>query len=230
MSQNSDPSSRVQTVRLWFKSFIPFDLEGALSVPAGPHVGKTMLPSPGPIDAWFLTDGREFSLELGALARMHSEVELDFVNFSLLRELHKCDPTVQVDHKTGEELCCEVADIDNMAFADFKFSSRLRTMSMSLKGSTKNACLKLGSLKISPNLDYEGDISLRLHDNECDLTVVFEGKIETYPAFEMYVTVNDGSAVPVFQMPVEPDATPLSLIGPPQRSVNQSVTVSCRPA
>ena len=229
MSHDSDPSSHVRTVRIWLNSFIPLNLEDVQPVVVGPHVGKTMLPSPAPIDAWFLTDGREFSSEPESLSRMHSEVELDLMNFALLREFHKCDPTVQVDHKTGEELCCEVADSDHMAFSDFKFLPQLRTMTLSLKGSTKNACLKLGPVKISPNLDYEGGISLKLHDNDCDLTVEFDGKIEPYPAFEMYVAVNGGAAIAVFQMPVEPNATPLSLIGPPQRSVHQSVTVSCRP-
>jgi hypothetical protein len=117
-----------------------------------------------------------------------------------------------------------------MSFEDIKMLPGMQTMTMYLKGSTKNACLKVAAVKVSPNLDYDGEINLRLHKNQSELVVSFTGQIETYPAFEMYVMINEGKAVPIFQMPVEADATPLSLIGGPQRSVNVSTTIACQTA
>jgi hypothetical protein len=230
ISHNSNPPCRIHTVRLWFKAFIPRDIEGTKTVTTGPHKGKTMLSSPGPIAAWFLTDGRGFNAAPEAQARMHSEIEIDFVNFKILREFHKCDPTIQVNPETGDEECHETAESKDMSFSELNIQSQTATIKARLKGSTKNACLKVAAIKIAPNLDYDGEIWLSLDEKKQALSVRFEGQIETYPAFEMYVAVNGGKAVPLFQLPVEKGATAVSLIGAPQRSVDVSTTIACQPA
>jgi hypothetical protein len=227
--QNSNDLCQIETVRLWFKVFIPADIDGAELVPAGQHKGKTMLHSPNPVALWFLTDGRDFDSNPQAQARMHSEIVLDVKRFQVLQESHHCGATIQVNPETGEEECRETADTDEMHFEDFNLLPEMRIMRMRLRGSSKNACLKLASIKVSPNVDYEGEINLRLHENKRELTLSFQGQIETYPAFEMYMTINDGAAIPIFQLPVEPEASPLSLIGPPKRPVKVSVTVGCKP-
>lgn len=226
-ASQKDSSCRIEKVRLWLKVFIPEEVEGAERVPAGPHQGKTMLHSPNPVALWFLTDGRGFDSSPEAPSRMHSEIELDLLGFEVIREFHQCGSTIQVNHETGEEECHETANTDEMRFEDIKLLPDMRIISMKLKGSTKNACLKLATVKLSPNVDYEGEISLRLHENLSELTVKFHGEIETYPAFEMYLMINDGAAVPVFQLPVAPEANPLSLIGPPTRAVNVSIIARC---
>jgi hypothetical protein len=219
--------SGIHHVRIWFKTFVPDDIADVQPVPAGPHVGKSMFRSPGPIEAWFLTDQRGFSADPEASARMHSEIELDLLDFHIVREFHKCDPTIQVDHKTGLEDCCETADASEMSFTDFQFSREAKQISMHLHGSAKNECLKLGPVKLSPNLDYAMDMILKIDDSGNEVALTVNGQIEPYPAFEMYVTLNGGSVVTVFQEPVQPGKTPAILIGPPQRALHKSVITSC---
>jgi hypothetical protein len=218
---------RIQHIRLWLKSFVPDDVDGAQPVPSGPHAGKSMFRSPGPIEAWFLTDQRGFSEDPAASARMHSQIEIDLLEYRITGESHWCSPTIQVDHTTGEEDCQETADTSDMHFTDFKASPEDNQISMHLRGATKNSCLKIGPVKVSPNLNYEGDIVLRLNESGDEAVVTFDGDIETYPAFEMYITVNDGPAVTIFREPILPGKTPTNLVGPPGRAVHQSITISC---
>ncbi len=227
LTPNHEEKCRIERVRIWFKSFVPGDLEGAESVPAGSHMGKSMFRSPGPIESWFLTDQRGFSADPDASSRMHSEIELDMQNFRTIHELHKCDPTIQVDHKKGTEDCRETADSSDMRFTDFRISEEAKQIFMHLHGSAKNACLKLGPINLSPSLDYDVDIIVSINDSGHETTVSVNGQIEPYPAFEMYMTINSGPVVTVFQEPVEPGRTPAILIGPPQRAIHKSVTASC---
>jgi hypothetical protein len=224
-NERSSEDERSVRLRMWLNAFIPRDLDGVQTVPAGPHQGKTMLPSPGPVDAWFLTDQRGFSDDPTAHSRMHSEIEVALPAGNVLSETHCCDDTVQVDPETGEELCCENPDTGDMEFRDVRASAAGQTLTVALTGSTKNACLKLGPIKISPNLDYSGDITVIWNDDLSEFNVIFEGLIESYPAFEMYASLDGSAPVAVFKVPVEPDATPANLAGPPTRAVKERATL-----
>lgn len=213
-------------LRLWLNAFIPARMEGVEPVPTGPHVGKTMLPSPGPLDAWFLTDQRGFSDDPTAHSRMHSALELELPSCRIVAEAHCCDDTVQVDPETGEELCCECPETSDMAFRDVRLSQEAQTWSVTLAGSTKNACLKVGPVKVSPNLDYNGVFTVMWNDDLSIVTVLFEGHVETYPAFELYAALDDQPPVAVFQLPVEPGTTPTNLVGPPTRAVTEQVRLN----
>jgi hypothetical protein len=217
---------KVQTVLLWMKAFIPKNAEGSQVVPDGIHKGKTMLGTPGPIQAWFLTDERDFSSALDAQSRMHSEIKIDFLTMQVLHQFHHCDATVQVHHETGEELCRETASTDDMSFSEMHIQAETGILNLHLKGSTKNACLKIVGVKIAPNLDYEVDIQLRLRENKQELELTIDGMVEVYPAFEMYMSMNDGEVVPLLQLSVEGE--PMDLIGSPKRPVNVSTTIACQ--
>jgi hypothetical protein len=216
----------VRTVRVWLNAFIPVDLESAEVIGGnGRHSGKTALPTPGPIDAWYLTDQRGYSDDPAASSRMHSELELDLLNWKITREFHQCCETVEVDHETGEEKCREAAATDNMAFSNLQLAEGGSTLSVEIKGSSKNPCLKIASVEVSPNLDYEGMIIVSLRATDRQVVVTFDGKIETYPAFELYASVNDAPPVAVFREGVMPDATPLNLIGAPTREINRQAVI-----
>jgi hypothetical protein len=217
---------KIQTVLLWMKAFIPKNAEGSQLIPDGIHKGKTMLGTPGPIQAWFLTDERDFSSVLDAQSRMHSEIKIDFTNLQIVHQFHNCDATVQVHHDTGEELCRETASTDAMSFSEMDIHAETGAINLHLKGSTKNACLKIIGVKISPNLDYEVDIQLRLSNKKQELELSIDGMVEVYPAFEIYISINDGEAVPLLQLPVEGE--PIDLIGSPKRPVNVSTTIACQ--
>jgi hypothetical protein len=143
----------------------------------------------------------------------------------VLHQFHHCDATVQVHHETGEELCRETASTDEMSFSEME-SQETGLLKLQLKGSTKNACLKIVGVKIAPNLDYEVEIQLRLRANKQELELSIDGMVEVYPAFEIYMSINDGEAVPILQLPVEGE--PMDLVGSPKRPLNVSTTIACQ--
>jgi hypothetical protein len=215
----------IARIKLWFNAFIPRDVDGAQPVPAGEYAGETMFPTPGPIDAWFLTDNRGFSTVIDAKTRMHSEIEIDTVAGTILREHQCCDPSTRIDSKTGEVKCHEPADTSNMNFSDFTVSADKRLITVKLRASTKNPCLKVAGIKITPNQDYSGTITIQLAHSRQTASIVFEGEIETFPAYEMYVSVNDGPPFTLFQEAVVPGSSPALLVGPPTRQIRHEVEV-----
>lgn len=219
-------SAPPQRLRIWLNAFIPMDLEGVEVVKAGAHAGKMMLPTPGPVDAWFLTDARGFSSDPTAPSRMHSEIELALPSFVVVREMHCCDDTVQIDRESGEELCREAASTEHMTFDNFQLDEGVRSWTCHLHGSTKNACLKVGPVKVSPNLDYDGEIRVLWDEALREIIVIFEGAVETYPAFEMYASVDHRAPVTILRASVEPGTTPISLAGPPTRQLNERAIIT----
>jgi hypothetical protein len=220
-------TAAIKTVKIWLKAFIPNNLDSVEVVGGtGLHAGKTALPTPGPMDMWFLTDQRTFDSDIGASARMHSEIEINLADRTVTHEFHKCFESIEVDRETGAEKCREAADNSTMAFSDFQVSEDGKTISMELKGSSKNPCLKIAAIEVSPNLDYTGTIILTRMDSDHQIQVSFEGMIETYPAFELYASVNGASPVTIFREDVAPDATPLNLVGPPTREIAYQAILS----
>jgi hypothetical protein len=226
MSPENNPRERIQTIRLWIKAFIPTSIEPSAIVPgSGEHGGKVMLPAPGPIRRCFLTDQRDFDDNINARARMHSEIEFDMLHGAIIHQYHQCFETIEVDCDTGEERCRESADTDKMRFHNFQVSDGGNRLSIELEGSTKNPCMEIASLKVSPNLDYDGTITVELDGERRAAVINFEGRIEIYPAFEMYVMVNGGTPETVFRAPVVPGSTALDLVGAPARPISRSIQV-----
>jgi len=118
-----------------------------------------------------------------------------------------------------------------MHFDNFVAADAGGTFSIDLQASAKNPCLKVANVKLSPNVDLYGTITILLSADNSAATVRFEGMIETYPAFEMYVAFN-GSDIgqPVFQLDVEEGATAASITGAPTRPVNVEALIKREPA
>jgi hypothetical protein len=224
--ENTGDNNRVRIVKIWLNAFIPKDLDSAQPVPGTKHSGKTMLPTPGPMNAWFLTDQRGFSSDNDVSSRMHSEIEIDIMKQQIARELHQCWDSVQVDSENGEEQCRDAADTTEMAFSHFQVAHHGRAFSLDLKAASKNPCLKFASMAVSPNLDYEGKITITVDEDYREALVTFEGKIETYPAFECYVSANGGPPQTLFLAEVVPGTNPLNLVGPPVRPMSVRVMVT----
>jgi len=221
MAQQARSNGRIHTIKLWVNAFIPATYPGAEVVPAGEHAGKTMLTTLWVVNRCFLTDDRTFSPDVHAKARLHSEVEIDVQKKKLVYEFHHCHETIEIDCTSGAEKCREHGDTSHMLFENFVVTEADGIFSVDLKASAKNPCLKVANVKLSPNVDLFGTVTVQLNAENTAATVRFEGMIETYPAFEMYVAFN-GSEVgePVFQIDVEEGATAASITGPPTRPVN----------
>jgi hypothetical protein len=222
-----NPKQTIKSIKVWLNAFIPRTLSNQTKpVSTGVHLGKTMLIGPTPRGPCFLTDQRSFSNDLEASSRMHSEIEIDLDQRVISREFHHCHPTIEVDAETGEVKCEESAGTEHMKFSNFEISDDARNIQVEIKGSSKNPCLKIVHLKVSPNLDYYGTISIQLDPAHQESQITFNGKIETYPAFEMYASVNNGSPITVFQADVESGKTAVNLIGPPGRDISGEAHLS----
>lgn len=220
MELQSANGRSIRTIKIWLKAFVPDNYEHARSVPGhGEHAGKTMLNHLWLTNRCFLTDQRTFSSDIHAEARMHSEIEIDVAKAKETYQFHHCYDTVEVDGRTGEEKCRAQGDTSRMHFEDFTVSEDKRLYSVKIKAASKNPCIKLGVLKITPNLDYTGSISIILSADPSRAIVTFTGNVEKYPAFEMYAAANDGTPETVFRVDVAPRATMGDLPGGPARAV-----------
>jgi hypothetical protein len=217
----------IRTIKLWIKAFIPSSYEHARIVPGmGEHAGKTMLTSLWMVNRSFLTDQRTFSSDIHAEARMHSEIEIDVVKRKEVYQFHHCYDTIEIDSRTGEEKCRAQGNTRRMKFHDFESAPDGRIYTMRIKAGSKNPCVKIARVRVSPNLDYHGDIRVVVLDDPGKAVVTFSGKIENYPAFEMYVSANNGEPYPVFQVDVAPNAHVGDLRGGPTRPVSGQVEIS----
>jgi hypothetical protein len=213
----------IRTIKIWMKAFVPGEYEQAAFVPGtGEHAGKTMLML---LKRAFLTDQRDFSDDIHAPARMHSEMEVDLVRGKQVYEFHHCYETIEVDPNSGKEKCRKSGGTENMRFKDVEFWENGLGFSVALKASSKNPCISVATVKIMPNLDYEGTIRVALTEDRKSAAVSFDGLVETYPAFEMYAAVNGGQPQTIFQVPIAEGATAAALMGPPTRHVSETVHV-----
>ena len=226
-SKTTNNGASIHTIKIWFKAFIPNTYAEVDHVPGnGEHAGKTMLSTLGMVNRCFLTDQRAFSPDVHAEARMHSELEIDVAKRKSVYEFHHCYETIEVDCRTGEEKCRKRGDTTNMKFENFTASEDGLTYTVDLTCSSKNPCVTVATVQVSPNVDYYGSIRVTLAEDRCSATVGFEGMVEAYPAFEMYVGLN-GSDIgqPVLQIDVQPDATVKDITGAPTRQVSNAVIV-----
>jgi hypothetical protein len=92
----------IRSVKFWINAFIPRHIPGyTRAVPKGIHLGKTMIPGPQrpgfgarriEVSDCYLTDQREFSNDIHAKSRLHSEFRIDFGGgMSTLTQWYNCD-------------------------------------------------------------------------------------------------------------------------------------------
>lgn len=224
MESSTRLTSEPKILKLWLKSFIPGSIEGGEVMKNGPHAGKTALTSPKPIEAWFLTDQRSFSDQPDAHSRMHSEIEIDLAAGAMTNQRHYCDATIQVDPESGDEVCNEHGDTGKMVFENWRPSETGAGWEVDLKASSHNPCFKAGFLRVAPNLDYEGVLNVQIDSARQRVEIRFTGKVEKYPAFEMYAEA-EGQRLPVFRLPVEPNSTPADLAGGPGRDIEAYIAL-----
>lgn len=209
-------SSVIQTVKVWLNAFIPRDVDGITEPAPSVHSGKTMLRGPiAGVSDCYLTDNRGFDSNIQALSRMHSEIEIDVTGPTIVSQKHKCDPTHEIDCEDGDEECTRSGDTSRMSFSNLRSSSGL--IKVDLKASANNPC-QSGS----PDIDYEGTIAIDVGTR----TVEFDGRIDEFPAFEMYASINGGDVgTKVFQEMPLPGKSPWNLPGGANRAIKKSVSI-----
>lgn len=181
-------------IYFWINAFIPRDIEGYTMPAPSPFSGKTMIPFPRPVNRYCaLTDQRAFSSTLDASHRIQSGAVINISNPNevSIDSYHDSDPTIELVCNTGEETCYKEASTDNMVWGDlFRDGNKIK---VELTSDARNECfLKIGS---PVSINYEGTLSIDILER----TVEFLGKVGDFPAFEAYVSINDGQPKQLFK-------------------------------
>jgi len=156
----------------------------------------------------FLTDQRGFSSASGAKSRMHSQawvsIKPDGYQWS---QQHYCGETTEVDCEDGDVEGRRTQNNDKMAFKLLSGSSS--KVALDFKAARNNP-LVTGS----PDIDLIGTLTV----DRVNKFVEFVGKVDEFPAFETYVSINRGSPRTVAQLGPKPGAGPGSLVGAANRA------------
>jgi hypothetical protein len=218
-------SSPCQWIKIWIKAFIPRDIPGTpgLTVQAPEDSTETMLYGPAKgLNDCFLTDQRSFSSDIKAKARMHSEITVHLKNRTFIGgdEYNFCNKTTEVDCEDGGVECSKTGKVTGRKFYNHQASADEFAVSLEAQGN--NPCFTT-----SPDIDYEGIITLKRREEGAKVDVSFSGMVDKFPAFEMYAADHKGRTVTLFQKMPASGNTPRNLYGDASESVSGSATFTC---
>jgi Protein of unknown function (DUF3238) len=201
----------INSIKFWINAFIPKMITNyTKNVPN--HTSLTMIPGPAPLSDCFHTDQRGFSSDIHASSRMHSEVTVNFSASGVtITTWHNCDETVECDCEDGGEECRKKGTTAKMLIK--LTSSTLNEAVLSMKCAANNPCSTSSS--VIGDIDYEGTIVVNKTTRKisCDL------KIDAFPAFESYATINNGAGIKLFQISPPLGNTVMNLPGTAKRVV-----------
>jgi hypothetical protein len=212
----------VQNIRIWFKAFIP----------------DARIEAPG--FGCFHGDGRSFSNDINASARMTSEVTLSDLYSATpsYAENHFCGQTIKIDCDSGSTLDYATATTDMMHFFNFRYPGATvwdwdqpyrpdahppevqvpdeAPISISYKGNAADP-LVTGA----PLVDMWADIEY----DRINHVLTVSGKVDAFPAFEAYASWYGGPGGQGHELiyNMGPDGGPFSLFGDANRPFNWSI-------
>jgi len=227
---------------IWINAFIPRDVPNyTFTIPAGPHKGATAIPCPliaTPVNPncfrlGYLTDQRSFDDDPTKSVRMRSIAAIQLVPPKLIAEDHISSGTTEINKNTGAVGCVDFANMSRCKFKDFRVEPEVQVVAgnpvvtgnffikLSVKAAASDPCVNLAA-----DIDYEGDISIFCSPRGGLVEVNFSGKIDSFPAFEMYASLN-GVTKPFFQVPPPSGNTVADLLGGASTPVAGRATFSC---
>lgn len=230
----------IREIRIWMNAFIPRRIpvvggqDLTFTINAGRFAGKTTIEGPFNriplVKRFYLTDNRDFSTDLSAKARAHSEVIIDVSNSAINKGPLRNDSTYSFTSLQGDLICGDIADPSTIKVVDQKVTigpNENKIFEFTFDGSAQNPCFQVsvpnpdpevppeGSVNLSPSIDWFVNVKVEMICGEL-ARITATGRIEKFPAFEMYASVN-GFVKPVFQISPVNAATPFDLFGPASR-------------
>lgn len=228
----------IRRLRVWLNAFIPEHIEGlTLEIPAGEFAGKTAIPHPARQKWVYLTDQRSFSSDRGpdTKSRVHSEIDFDIPSRTVVGESrgsHWSSPTVELLRRTWAATGApKVGAVDRVAFGgplveDLRTPGDRRVVRVDLRGAVSNPASP--SARLFGDIDFEGTLELRINEQQPQrIDVRFVGKIEPFPAFEMYAAADAGQPVTIFKRPPEPGTSTRNLPRRASRAIDAWESVLC---
>ena len=200
------PANDEVTVDFWINAFIPLSVPG-ITEAYPKDLTKSMIRGVPVIGDCFLTDQRSFSSAISAPARMHSQatVKVSSVTNSW-SQVHFCGETVEVDCEDGDVESRKTQTNSGMAFNLILGSNNKVILDFK---AARNNPLVTGS----PDIDLVGTLTV----DRVGKFVEFVGKVDDFPAFEAYVSINGGAPRAVATLGPKPGAGPTSLFGAANR-------------
>jgi hypothetical protein len=163
----------------------------------------------------YLTDQRSFSADIHAKSRMHSEFKLAYSRGTpTMTQWHNCDLTTELDCEDGCVECQKTGKVNRMKFELVSVGSNAEIV---MDCAASNPC--------SPSSRLFGDIDCEAvirYDPVARLLEI-EGKIDQFPAFEAYATMNDGAGVAIFQLSPPAGNTVMNLPGGANRKIHYTI-------
>ena len=186
----------VRSMKFWINAFIPRDVTGyTLAVPAGTHLGKTMIPGPNPLSDCYLTDQRGFTNDIHAKSRMHSEFRIEFNPFSpIFTQWHHCDSTTELDCGDGDEEGTSTGNTSRMKFTLLRGSASSPTGPFVIEMDCSACNPQAPTSRVLGDIDYRGRITVS-PAAPAGPSIEIDIIIDSFPAFEAYATINDGAGV-----------------------------------
>jgi hypothetical protein len=215
-------------VKVWFNSFIPRDVPGVTHGPvtAGPYVGwNYVLGPPGSAHGIttrrgaFLTSDRVTFSDLLSRGphhfKMHTEVDMTFGAGSPVHTvLHRGGASVEVDPATGAVVRMTSGSTARMwvyGIPSWGPGPATPTGGIKLRVSLSSAIPLIPLSGTIADMDIIGYLLV----DPGARTVVFDGKVDEFPAYEAYVSADSGPPLALFRQPILPGKTPSDLIGFP---------------
>jgi hypothetical protein len=206
---------------IWINAFIPRDVPNyTITIPMGPHRGKTAVPCPWQATPAnpncgrlaYLTDQRGFSSSLTASHRMRSIAEISLAPPRLVNDDHPTSGTIEVNKLLGNVTCDKPAKMDRCAFKNFKVRHSMNppgsyTISLDYVGAAGDPCVNLAA-----DIDYKGTIEIFCNPLRQFAEVSVSGFVDSFPAFEMYASLG-GTTRTLFTLPPPPGNTVIDLLG-----------------
>lgn len=237
---------------LWINAFIPRNVPGyTYTVAAGTHAGETAIPCPGiatpvnPNCPWvgYLTDQRDFDSSFPVnkftpSSRMRSRVDIDLMPFKTSQR-HESSGTTEIaktsitkiigkNYAAGDVTCFQFANMGGCAFWENFVNAGVpithdgfTLASLSFKAAGSDPCVNLAA-----DIDYQGDITLVVNGTRGTIQVLVSGSIDSFPAFEMYASMN-GVTKTIFTAPPPKGNTVVDLLGSANTKVNGGAEFAC---
>jgi outer membrane protein OmpA-like peptidoglycan-associated protein len=206
---------------VWINAFIPRDVPNyTITIPMGPHRGKTAVPCPWQATPAnpncgrlaYLTDQRGFSKAPSASVRMRSVAEISLVPPGLVRDKHETSGTIEVNKFLGLETCNQNANMSKCRFSNFNVAHSMNppgsyTISLDYTGAASDPCVNLAA-----DIDYKGTIRIFCNPVRQSVEVSVSGFVDAFPAFEMYASLG-GTTHTLFTLAPPPGNTVIDLLG-----------------
>lgn len=215
----------LESITIWLNAFIPSsvcELKGDVFVI---EVPANLWHTPVPVIRYFSGDQREFSNDINASARMHSEVRIEALSSDtpqLVSQRQICGTSHEVD-ADGNIIASATASTEQMSFFNLRGSQTVDPEGGVIDGIPGSVQIDLAGsaslpLILAPDIDYSGTFII----DRAEGNVLFQGAVSGFPAFEVYFSVNDEPPVTLAQIaPI----SPIELFGEEDRPVDVSARI-----